>query len=87
MVTILEKTPFLQNGEISSSRGMGLKSKTFSNIIAGLTITLGNRTISGHILLVYGQILVCAVDMSGHTRDCEEPSSLSGAMCSNLSSY
>ena len=39
-----------------------------------LAITFGNRTINGQILLVYGQNLVCAVTMSGHTRDREEPS-------------
>ena len=46
--------------------------------ISGLAITFGNRTISGHILIVYGQSLVCAVAMSGHTRDRKEPSSSSG---------
>ena len=44
----------------------------------GLVITFVNRTISGHTSIVYGQSLVCAVAMSGHTRDREEPSSSSG---------
>ena len=53
---------------------------------AVLTITLGNWTISGHILLVaiHTNLIYCAVASSGHTRDCEEPSS---SMCSNLLSY
>ena len=37
-------------------------------------ITFGNRSISGHILLV------CAIAMSGRTRDCEESSSRTGPL-------